>query len=105
KENSDCLALNLTLSIDLINLGDETKISSSIKDLSFFGMNYQQLKESQIRYSVLSPSEIDAMIIINKNEQKIDLSIGDISINVDPAIIRTLVNLQNSINKKQVNHF
>ncbi|CAF1527089.1 unnamed protein product, partial [Adineta steineri] len=54
KENSDCLALNLTLSIDLINLGDETKISSSIKDLSFFGTNYQQLKQSQIRYSVIS---------------------------------------------------
>ncbi|CAF0900458.1 unnamed protein product [Adineta steineri] len=103
KENSDCLALNLTLSIDLINLGDETKISSSIKDLSFFGTNYQQLKESQIRYSVLSPSEIDAMIIINKNEQKIDLNIGDISINIDPALIRTFVNLQNSINKKQEN--
>jgi hypothetical protein len=36
----------------MVNNGDETKISSSIKDFSFHGSNFEQLKQSQIRYSV-----------------------------------------------------
>lgn len=36
----------------LFNNGDQTKISSSIKDLSFYGTTFQQLKDSKIKYSV-----------------------------------------------------
>jgi hypothetical protein len=40
------------MSIILIHNGDDTKISSSIKDLSFFGTNFEQLKDSKVKYSV-----------------------------------------------------
>ncbi len=36
----------------MTNNGDERKITSSIKDFSFHGSNFQELKQSQIRYSV-----------------------------------------------------
>jgi hypothetical protein len=36
----------------MINNGDETKISSSIKDFSFHGATFEQLKASKTRNSV-----------------------------------------------------
>jgi len=42
------------------------------------------------------------MIMMNSEEQKIDLNIGDISINIDPTLIKTFVNLNSSINKEEV---
>jgi hypothetical protein len=40
--------------------------------------------------------------MMNSSEQKIDLHIGDISVNIDPALIKTFVTLSKSINKEQV---
>jgi len=40
------------MSMRMINNGDDTKIASSIKDLSFYGSNFQELKQSKIKYSV-----------------------------------------------------
>jgi hypothetical protein len=42
------------------------------------------------------------MIMMNSEEQKIDLNIGDLSINIDPTLIKTFVNLNSSINKEEV---
>jgi len=39
---------------------------------------------------------------MNSEEQKIDLNIGDLSINIDPTLIKTFVNLNSSINKEEV---
>ncbi|CAF3490253.1 unnamed protein product [Rotaria sp. Silwood2] len=99
--NSNCLVLNFSFLMQLINNGDDTKISSSIKDLSFYGSNFQQLKDSKMKYSILKRSEINAMIMMNSDEQKIDLNIGDLTINIDPALIKTFAHLSSSINKKQ----
>jgi len=38
--------------MDLINNGDDTKLSSSMKDFSFYGSNFEELKESKVKYSV-----------------------------------------------------
>jgi hypothetical protein len=40
--------------------------------------------------------------MINSSEQKIDLHIGDLSISIDPALIKTFVTLTKSINTDQV---
>ncbi|CAF4183338.1 unnamed protein product, partial [Rotaria sordida] len=99
--NSNCLVLNFSFLMKLINNGDDTKISSSIKDLAFYGSTFQQLKDSKVKYSILQRSEINAIIIMNSDEQKIDLNIGDLNINIDPALIKTFASLSSSINKKQ----
>jgi hypothetical protein len=39
---------------------------------------------------------------MNSEEQKIDLNIGDLSINIDPTLIKTFVNVNSSINKEEV---
>ncbi|CAF3837772.1 unnamed protein product, partial [Rotaria sp. Silwood1] len=99
--NSNCLILNFSFLMELVNNGDDTKISSSIKDLTFYGSTFQQLKDSKVKYSILQRSEINAMIMMNFDEQKIDLNIGDLTINIDPTLIKTFASLSNSINKKQ----
>ncbi len=40
--------------------------------------------------------------MMNSEEQKIDLNIGDLSINIDPTLIKTFVNVNSSINKEEV---
>ncbi|CAF4357640.1 unnamed protein product, partial [Rotaria sordida] len=46
-------------------------------------------------------SEINATIMMNSYEQKIDLNIGDLTINIDPILIKTFASLSSSINEKQ----
>ena len=55
RNNNDfsCLIFHFSLIIHLINKSDQTKISATIKDLAFFGSNFQQLKESKMKYSVI----------------------------------------------------
>ncbi|CAF4369768.1 unnamed protein product, partial [Adineta steineri] len=98
KENSNCLVLDLLLEVHMISVGDNTNISASIKNFSFYGSNFQQLKHSK----VLSPSQIHADIMMTLEEQKIDVNIGDLSINIDPALIKTFAKLSSSIKKQPV---
>ncbi|CAF3414438.1 unnamed protein product, partial [Rotaria sp. Silwood2] len=71
--------------------------SSSIKDLAFYDLNFQLLKESKIKYSILQSCQIDAIILIKANKQKIDLFIGALSINIDPPLIKKFATLTSSI--------
>ncbi|CAF1065734.1 unnamed protein product [Adineta steineri] len=103
KENSNCLVLDLLLEIHMISVGDNTNISASIKNFSFYGSNFQQLKHSKVKYSILSPSQIHADIMMTLEEQKIDVNIGDLSINIDPALIKTFAKLSSSIKKQPQN--
>lgn len=50
--DSNCLIVTLSANMLLVNHGDSTKISAAIKDLAFYGSNFEQIKHSQIRYSV-----------------------------------------------------
>jgi hypothetical protein len=52
KNDSNCLVLNFSFSMHMMNNGDDTKISSSIKDFAFYGSNFEQLKDSKVEYSV-----------------------------------------------------
>ncbi|CAF1173038.1 unnamed protein product [Adineta ricciae] len=97
KSDSDCLVLKLDLSMRMINVNDQTKLAAQIKDLSFFGTNFQDLKQSKIRYTVLSQTQINLIMLMRTNEQKIDLNLSDLSISIDPTLIKTFVTLANSI--------
>jgi hypothetical protein len=50
--DTNCLVLNFALSMRMMNNDDDTKISSSIKDLAFYGSSFEQLKDSKVKYSV-----------------------------------------------------
>jgi len=39
--------------------------------------------------------------MMNNSEEKIDLELGDLSVNIDPILIRTFASLANSINKQE----
>jgi len=39
---------------------------------------------------------------MNSDHQKFDINIGDISVNVDPPVIHTIVRMANSISELQV---
>jgi len=41
------------------------------------------------------------MMMMNNSEEKIDLELGDLSVNIDPILIRTFASLANSINKQE----
>jgi hypothetical protein len=41
------------------------------------------------------------MIMMKHCEQKIDLELGDLSVNIDPILIRTFASLASSINKRE----
>jgi len=38
---------------------------------------------------------------MNSTQQKIDLQLGDLSINIDPVLVRTFVSLSGSITKQE----
>jgi hypothetical protein len=39
--------------------------------------------------------------MMNSKEQKIDLCVGDLSINIDPSIVKTFSSLVNSANQQK----
>ncbi len=39
--------------------------------------------------------------MMNSTQQKIDLQLGDLSINIDPVLVRTFVSLSGSITKQE----
>jgi hypothetical protein len=51
---------------------------------------------------VFQPSQIDLTMIKSVDQQKIDVHIGNISLDVNPALIHTIISLKNSMGKQQV---
>lgn len=51
-ENSNCLTLNIDLKLNFLSSADQTKLSALIDELSFYGANFEQLKQSKWKYSV-----------------------------------------------------
>ena len=50
----------------------------------------------------MQPVNIDTVLMMNNEEQKIDVQIGNITIEILPAMVRTVRNVMNSIGKLQV---
>ncbi|CAF3740023.1 unnamed protein product, partial [Rotaria sordida] len=90
--NSNCLVLDITSQIRMVIVDDNTKISASLKDLTIYGSNFAELKNSKIKYRFLQPVDIDAILIMNIEQQKIDVRIGDITVQIPPAILHTIHN-------------
>jgi len=53
---------------------------------------------------IIDPTQMSAMVMINSSEQKIDLELGDLSVNIDPILIRTFASLTGSIKKQEVDN-
>ncbi|CAF1170061.1 unnamed protein product [Rotaria sordida] len=98
-QNSNCLVLDFASQIRMDIVGNNTKIYGSLKDLTIYGSNFAELKTLKVKYRILQPVDIDGILIMNSKEQKIDLCIGDITIQIPPAAIRTVLNLIKSMGK------
>ena len=99
--DSNCLVFNIDLLVNLIQINSQTKIAARIKHLNFYGANFQDFEQSKIRYSIVDPTEINAIILLKTNQQRIDLQLGDLSVNIDPILIRTFATLASAIQKQQ----
>ncbi len=107
----------------MVIVDDNTKISGSLKELTIYSSKFGELKNSKIGYPVrinisfisltfrflyekiLQPVDIDAMLMMNMEEQKIDIRIGDISVQIPPKVMHTIRNMINSMGKLQVMKF
>ncbi|CAF1293254.1 unnamed protein product, partial [Didymodactylos carnosus] len=99
--NSSCLVLGLASQIRMVIVGDNTKMSGSLKNLTICGSTFAELKNSKNKYPILGPLDIDAVLIMNLEEQKIDVRIGDITVQIPPATIHTIRSVTNSLGKLQ----
>ncbi|CAF4508473.1 unnamed protein product, partial [Rotaria socialis] len=104
--NSNCLVLDLDFQMRMITVGEYTKLHGWLKDLTVYCSNFALLRDvnnlaSKIKYCILQPAKADVVMIIDKEQQKIDVQISDIIVSIAPAAIRTLIGVTNSLGKLQ----
>jgi hypothetical protein len=110
----------------MISVGDDTKLYGWLKDLTVYSSNFAELKDSKnsgskIKYRVrgktsssifrifcfcskiLQPAKADVIMIMDKQQQKIDVRISDIIVSIAPAAVRTLIGVTSSLGTLQVN--
>ncbi|CAF1105334.1 unnamed protein product [Rotaria sp. Silwood1] len=72
----------------------QTKVNVVIKSPEIILLEDQHNNNSNcLVFSILQPVSIDAILIMNLKQQKIDVSIGDITIQISPSAVRTVLNL------------
>lgn len=111
--------LKLSVLMRLVSTNKDSKFDGTVKDLTIYGTNFEELQQSKIKYhvsvffyqiyfyfkkheKVFQPSQIDLTMIKSVDQQKIDVHIGNISLDVNPALIHTIISLKNSMGKQQV---
>ncbi|CAF5210728.1 unnamed protein product, partial [Rotaria magnacalcarata] len=104
--NSNCLVLDLVFQMRMITVGQDTKLYGWLKDLTVYCSNFTLLRyannlTSKIKYCILQPANADVVMIIGKEQEKIDVQISDIIVNIAPAAIRTLIGVTSSLGKRQ----
>ncbi|CAF3775950.1 unnamed protein product, partial [Rotaria magnacalcarata] len=90
----------------MITVGQDTKLYGWLKDLTVYCSNFTLLRyannlTSKIKYCILQPANADVVMIIGKEQEKIDVQISDIIVNIAPAAIRTLIGVTSSLGKRQ----
>jgi hypothetical protein len=102
--------------MNMINIAGDTKLSSSSKTFSFLLFNISTIKRFQtsnflyvnIHFTIdqilkksssklLQRSQINPIILINSQQQKINLNIEHLSINIHPPLIRIFPTLSSQI--------
>ncbi|CAF4295646.1 unnamed protein product, partial [Adineta steineri] len=102
-QNSNCLVLELSVAMRMMNANKANKIEGSFENLTIYASNFEELKQSKIKYDILQPTKINVTLATNPNEQIIDVRIGNISVNINPTLISTIASLKNSMGKQQTN--
>ncbi|CAF3768117.1 unnamed protein product [Adineta steineri] len=102
-QNSNCLVLELSVAMRMMNANKTNKSEGSFENLTIYASNFEELKQSKIKYDILQPTKINVTLVTNPNEQIIDVRIGNISVNINPTLISTIASLKNSMGKQQTN--
>ncbi|CAF1301171.1 unnamed protein product, partial [Rotaria sordida] len=100
-KNSNCLVLDFASKIHIDMVNDYMTMYGLLKDLTIYGSNFAALKNSKIKYRVLQPVDIDLILILDLEQQHINVRIGDISIQIPPAAVHTVLNMINSMGELQ----
>ncbi|CAF3586652.1 unnamed protein product [Adineta steineri] len=105
--NSNCLVLDLTFEMRISIVNNETKLYGWLRGLTVYSSNFAELKNSnnsvtKIKYRILQPAEIDVLMTMTNEEQKIDLRISDFMVSIAPAAVRTVIGVMNSLGTLQV---
>ncbi|CAF4199282.1 unnamed protein product, partial [Adineta steineri] len=100
--NSNCLVLDLALQMRMISVGEDSKLYIWLKDLTVYSSNFAELRDSKnagskIKYRILQPAKADVIIIMDKQQQKIDVRISDIIVSIAPAAVKTLIGVTSSL--------
>ncbi|CAF4060347.1 unnamed protein product, partial [Adineta steineri] len=100
--NSNCLVLDLALQMRMISVGEDSKLYIWLKDLTVYSSNFAELRDSKnagskIKYRILQPAKADVIIIMDKQQQKIDVRISDIIVSIAPAAVKTLIAVTSSL--------
>ncbi|CAF1245225.1 unnamed protein product [Adineta ricciae] len=104
--NSNCLVLDVALQMRMISVGDDTKLYLWLKDLTVYSSNFAELKDSKdsgskIKYRILQPAKADVIMIMDREQQKIDVRISDIIVSIAPAAVKTLIAVTSSLGTLQ----
>ncbi|CAF1201535.1 unnamed protein product [Rotaria sordida] len=100
-KNSNCFVLDFASKIHIDMVNDYMTMYGLLKDLTIYGSNFAALKNSKIKYRVLQPVDIDLILILDLEQQHINVRIGDISIQIPPAAVHTVLNMINSMGELQ----
>ncbi|UJR35157.1 hypothetical protein I4U23_027926 [Adineta vaga] len=104
--NSNCLVLDLALQMRMISVADDTKLYLWLKDLTVYSSNFAEIRDSKtssskIKYRILQPAKADIIMIMDKEQQKIDVRISDIIVSIAPAAVKTLIAVTSSLGTLQ----
>ncbi|CAF4399983.1 unnamed protein product, partial [Adineta steineri] len=72
-QNSNSLVLELSVAMRMMNANKTNKIEGSFENLTIYASNFEELKQSKIKYDILQPTKINVTLATNPNEQIIDV--------------------------------
>ncbi|CAF1577688.1 unnamed protein product [Adineta steineri] len=92
----------------MINVCDESKLYIWLKDLTVYNSNFAELRDSKnagskIKYRILQLAKDDVIVIMDKQQQKIDVRISDFIVSIAPAAVKTLIGITSSLGTLQTN--
>ncbi|CAF4694073.1 unnamed protein product [Rotaria sp. Silwood1] len=105
--NSNCLVFDLALQLRMININNNTQLYILLKNLTVYSSNFANLKDSnnsrsKIKYRILQPTKTDIYLMMNNEQQKMDVQISNIIVNIAPTTIQTIIGVISSLGTLQI---
>ncbi|CAF4799439.1 unnamed protein product [Rotaria sp. Silwood1] len=105
--NSNCLVFDLALQLRMININNNTQLYILLKNLTVYSSNFANLKDSnnsrsKIKYRILQPTKTDIYLMMNNEQQKMDVQISNIIVNIAPTTIQTIIGVISSLGTLQL---